>query len=305
MRKVSIEGGAICLNNRPYYMRLVLDQGYYPGGGLTAPTDDDLKRDITLAKQMGFNGARKHQKVEDPRWLYWCDKIGFLTWEEMANAYDYSNEYVSRIVTEWLSIVERDYNHPCIVAWVPLNESWGVPNIHTDPAQQSHATAMYHLTKSLDQTRLSISNDGWEHTCSDICSIHDYDPDGHSLELRYSTKETVLRFMPAQRNLYADGSAYSGEPIMVTEFGGIAFNLEAQGWGYSSAHDASDFLKRLDSVVHALKQSRVVQGYCYTQLTDVEQETNGLLTATRLPKADLAAIREIIVGPNQDDKRLS
>ncbi|MGI8909918.1 MAG: glycoside hydrolase family 2 protein, partial [Rubrobacteraceae bacterium] len=167
MRKVETKDGKVFLNRRPYYQRLVLDQGYWPGGVLTAPADDDLKRDIELAKEMGFNGARKHQKVEDPRWLYWADRLGFLVWGEMANAYQYSPDYVRRITSEWQEAVRRDYNHPCVVAWVPINESWGVPDLATDPAQREHLLALYHLTRSLDSTRPVVSNDGWEHARTD------------------------------------------------------------------------------------------------------------------------------------------
>ncbi|MDQ3377196.1 MAG: glycoside hydrolase family 2, partial [Actinomycetota bacterium] len=127
VRKIETRDGEVFLNNRPYYQRLVLDQGYFPDGILTAPADEDLRRDIELAKEMGFNGARKHQKVEDPRWLYWADTLGFLVWGEMANAYQYSDDSVRRITAEWQEAVRRDYNHPSIVAWVPMNESWGVP----------------------------------------------------------------------------------------------------------------------------------------------------------------------------------
>ncbi len=160
MRKISVEAGKIMLNNRVYFMRLVLDQGYFPDGNLTAPSDEALKRDIELAKEMGFNGARKHQKIEDPRFLYWADRLGYLVWGEMANAYNYSEDYVRRITSEWQEAIERDYNHPSLVVWVPLNESWGVSNILVDKRQQQHALAMYHLTKSLDDTRLVVSNDG-------------------------------------------------------------------------------------------------------------------------------------------------
>ena len=133
MRKIEVKDGKVFLNDRPLYQRLVLDQGYFPEGILTAPTDEDLRRDVELAKEMGFNGARKHQKVEDPRWLYWADTLGFLVWGEMANAYQYSPDYVRRMTAEWQEAVARDYDHPCIVAWVPMNESWGVPNLASDP----------------------------------------------------------------------------------------------------------------------------------------------------------------------------
>ncbi len=141
MRKIEVKDGKVLLNDRPLYQRLVLDQGYFPEGILTAPTDEDLRRDIELAKEMGFNGARKHQKVEDPRWLFWADTLGFLVWGEMANAYQYSPGYVRRMTAEWQEAVMRDYNHPCIVAWVPMNESWGVPNLASRPRRRPNTSS--------------------------------------------------------------------------------------------------------------------------------------------------------------------
>jgi len=292
VRKIEARDGEVFLNNRPYYQRLVLDQGYFPGGILTAPTDDDLRRDVELTKRMGFNGARKHQKVEDPRWLYWADTLGLLVWGEMANAYQYSEEYVRRITAEWQEAVRRDHNHPSIVAWVPMNESWGVPNLGTDPAQREHLLALYHLTRSLDGTRPVVSNDGWEHALTDLCNIHDY-RDAAALARTYATVESSVAAEPAGRRIYAPGHAYRGEPILVTEFGGIAFAGEERGWGYSTVANPEDFLKRYAAMIEALLACDPVRGFCYTQLTDVEQEVNGLLTYDRKPKADLERIREI------------
>jgi beta-galactosidase/beta-glucuronidase len=291
MRKIEVKNGKILLNDRPLYQRLVLDQGYFPEGILTAPTDEDLRRDVELAKEMGFDGARKHQKVEDPRWLFWADTLGFLVWGEMANAYQYSPGYVRRITAEWQEAVMRDYNHPCIVAWVPMNESWGVPNLASDRSQTEHLLALYHLTRSLDPTRPVVSNDGWEHAITDLCNIHDY-RDAEALARSYATPESAVAAEPANRPLYVPGYAYRGEPILVTEFGGIAFSGEEEGWGYSTVADADEFLERYEALISALLRSEPVQGFCYTQLTDVEQEVNGLLTYDRRPKADLARIRE-------------
>jgi beta-galactosidase/beta-glucuronidase len=290
MRKIEARGGKVLLNNRPCYQRLVLDQGYFPGGLLTAPADDDLRRDIELAREMGFNGARKHQKVEDPRWLYWADRLGFLVWGEMANAYQYSPDYVRRISSEWQEAVRRDYNHPCIVAWVPMNESWGVPELTSDPAQVDHLLTLYHLTRSLDRTRLVVSNDGWEHALTDLCTIHDYGS-ADDLSSRYATPESSVSARPAKRPIYAPGHGYRGEPILISEFGGIAFSDE-EGWGYSSVANAEEFLERYRALITALLQNEAVEGFCYTQLTDVEQEINGLLTYEREPKVALARIRE-------------
>lgn len=296
MRKIAAENGVIYFNNKPYKQRLVLDQGYFPQGGLTAPTDEDIKNDICLAKKMGFNGARKHQKIEDPRWLYWCDHLGYLVWEEMSNAYTYTNAYAEKIMKEWVDIINRDYNHPSIVVWMPINESWGVPNINLDKFQQNHVRAMYYLTKSLDDTRLVQSNDGWEHISSDICTIHDYESDKDVLTERYSDIRNILDFMPAGRNLYAGNFTFTGEPIMVTEFGGIAYEQNEKGWGYSSASTKEDFIERLKAVFIPLQSSKNISGFCYTQLTDVEQEMNGLLTYDRSEKIPIDVIRKVVEG---------
>jgi len=304
MRKIEVRDGQVYLNDRPYYQRLVLDQGYFPGGLLTAPTDDDLRRDIELAKEMGFNGARKHQKVEDPRWLYWADTLGFLVWGEMANAYQYSPDYASRITAEWQEAVRRDYNHPCIVVWVPMNESWAVPELATDPRQIEHLLAMYHLTRSLDPSRPVVSNDGWEHALTDLCTIHDY-RSADALGRFYETVESAIA-KPERRPVYALGYGYRGEPVLVTEFGGIAFRgVDPGSWGYRTVSNAEELLERYEALITALIRSEVVRGFCYTQLTDVEQEINGLLTYDRKPKADLARIREITImkGPGSNDGR--
>jgi beta-galactosidase/beta-glucuronidase len=300
MRKVEVRDGRVFLNNRPLFQRLVLDQGYFPGGLLTAPSDDDLRRDIELAKEMGFNGARKHQKVEDPRWLYWADRLGFLVWGEMANAYEYSRDYVRRITAEWQEVIRRDHNHPSIVAWVPMNESWGVPKLLSDPAQTEHLLAMYHLTRSLDGTRPVISNDGWEHAKTDILAIHDY-RDAKALSESYATPESAVAAEPSKRPIYVPGHGHRGEPILITEFGGIAFAGDEGGWGYSTVSDSGAFLERYESLVSALLENDTVQGFCYTQLTDVEQEINGLLTFERKPKTDVARIKEITArdAPNR------
>lgn len=294
MRKISVENGRVLLNNQPYYMKLVLDQGYNPKGILTFPSDDDIRRDVELTKAMGFNGARKHQKVEEPRYLYWADRLGLLVWGEMANCYDYSDASVARITAEWQEAVLRDYNHPCIVVWVPINESWGVPALFSDPRQPHHLAALYYLTKSLDATRLVVSNDGWEHARTDLLTIHDYEGKKAVLTERYATLESILNAKPATRLLYAPGYSYRHEPILVTEFGGIGYKKGVQeGWGYTTARDDDDFAKRYEAVVSAMYESPLIQGYCYTQLTDVEQEINGLLTYDRQPKIDLGIIKRI------------
>jgi hypothetical protein len=260
---------------------------------LTAPTDDDLKRDIELTKEMGFNGARKHQKIEDPRYLYWADRLGLLVWGEMANCGKYSRDSARRMTSEWIEAVERDYNHPSLVVWVPINEGWGVPNILTNTAQQAHANALYYLIKSLDSTRPVISNDGWEHTISDLCTIHDY-RDADRMRKSYVSVEDALEAWPTERSIFAKGYEYRGEPLLVSEYGGIAYRPnQEKGWGYAEAATPEQLVEGYRRMTLALKASPVLQGFCYTQLTDVEQEVNGLLTYDRKAKCDLSAIRSI------------
>jgi beta-galactosidase/beta-glucuronidase len=292
MRSIEAKDGKVLLNGRPYFQRLVLDQGYFPGGILTAPSDDDLRRDIELAKELGFNGARKHQKVEDPRWLYWADRLGFLVWGEMANAYAYSRDYVSRITSEWQEAIRRDHNHPCIVAWVPMNESWAVPQLETDPRQRAHLRALYHLTRSLDVSRLVVSNDGWQHADTDLLTLHDYRT-GDVVAVNYRTPAEAVAAESASMPAFVPGSSYAGQPILLTECGGIAFAVDGGGWGYTTAEEPEEFLSSYRQLVEAIVGTPAMQGFCYTQLTDVEQEINGLLTFERVPKVDLDRLKEI------------
>lgn len=299
MRKVSIENGKFMLNNREYYQKLVLDQGYWEASLLTAPTDEDYIRDIEMTKAMGFNGVRKHQKVEDPRYLYHADRLGLLVWGEFGAAYVYSREYAHRMYAEWMEAVERDYNHPCIVAWTPLNESWGVPQIKVDKFQQAHCNALIYMTKSLDLSRPVIDNDGWEHIGGDLLTIHDYASSGEVLKKHFGSMDAILALTPAGRSLYADGCGYQGQPILVTEFGGVKYAPEselARSWGYCVETDPGAYGRKLAELFRALQESPLVQGYCYTQLTDVENEENGLLTYGREIKIPLETIRKINEG---------
>lgn len=296
-RKISIVNGKVMLNNRPYYMKMVLDQGYWRKSLLTAPTDEDFVSDITACKAMGFNGARKHQKVEDPRYLYWADKLGFLVWGESDSAYVYSRKYAEKAVKLWMDIVKRDYNHPCIIAWVPLNESWGVQEIMHNQDQQMHSLCLYYLIKSIDQTRLVISNDGWNHTKSDLLTIHDYESSYEVLTDRYETLAKILECTPSQRTLIAQGYEYQNQPVIVSEMGGISFSKhDAIGWGYSNAQNDEDYLERYNKVITSMLKSPNIQGFVYTQLCDVEQEINGLLTYDREFKVQPELIRAINEG---------
>ena len=301
LRKVHIEAGMVHLNNRACYHKMVLDQGYWPGGLLTAPSDDDFKKDIELCKAMGFNGARKHQKTEDPRFFYWADKLGFLVWGEIASAPVFTMEAVQNLTGEFMEEVARDYNHPSIVSWVPFNESWGVPEIAFDKMQQAFSVGLVNIIKAMDGTRLVVSNDGWEQTVGDICAIHNYGHGGPEEHYKYeifkaeiADEAALLRSRHAGRPVYAQGFKHLDQPIMLTEVGGIAYKPDGQaGWGYTSANSEEGFLADYARVIEAIYASTAVAGFCYTQVTDVEQEVNGLLSYDRKPKCDLDKIRQI------------
>lgn len=305
MRTAGIANGRFLLNGRPYYLRLVLEQGYWPETLLAAPSNAALRQEVELIKALGFNGVRIHQKVEDPRFLYWCDRLGLLVWGEMANAYVFSNTAMERLTREWLDVLRRDANHPCIVTWVPLNESWGVPNLDRDPAQRDFVRALYHLTKALDPTRPVIGNDGWEHLASDVCGVHDYALDGQTLRERYGTLEavehTLHSIQPHYRTITFPDYHRSGEPIMLTEFGGISYSPSAgERWfGYGTVADEATYVAKYAELLDAILDSPAIAGFCYTQLTDTEQETNGLLRADRTPKLDPAKVRQITARPSK------
>ena len=299
-REVGVEGNRVTVNRRPIYLKLVLDQGYWPDGVLTPPSDEAIQYDIRLSKEMGFNGARKHQKVEDPRFLYWADKMGFLVSGEMANAYLFDEQYVGRFTREWIEAVERDYNHPSIVIWAPLNESWGTPNPR-DPRQANHLKALYTLTRSLDATRLVIDNEGWEHTdMTDLFAIHDYARSGDLLFAKYQDVGKPGAGVPDNaRAALIPGYRYNGTPVYLSEFGGIAFippghDVPKEAWGYSGVEKTREAaLARLRGLYEAIGRIPAFAGLCYTQLTDVEQEVNGLLTYDRKPKFDVKEIKAI------------
>ncbi|MGH3365582.1 MAG: glycoside hydrolase family 2 TIM barrel-domain containing protein, partial [Nocardioidaceae bacterium] len=308
-RTASVQDGRFLLNGRSYYLRGVLAQGYWPESHLAAPDENALRREVELIKELGFNVVRVHQKVEDPRFLYWCDRLGLLVWGEMANAYSFDAEAVERLAREWLEVVRRDRSHPCVVTWVPMNESWGIEHVTTDPAQRAYATGLYHLTKALDPTRPVLSNDGWEHPESDIWTIHDYASKGSRLRERYGdpkrTRQLLCEGRPARRRVVLEGAAERGQPVMLTEFGGVRFDPagEAEGWGYSSVTTPEDLAERLAELFGAVLDSGTLAGFCYTQLTDTEQEQNGLLTAAREPKLPPAEVRRIVRGRARKKKR--
>lgn len=297
LRKIEVKGSRVMLNNDVLFQRLILDQGYWPDGLLTAPSDDALRRDVELTLAMGYNGARKHQKFEDPRYLYWADKLGLLVWGELPSAYWLRDSEKRSMMRDMAEAIRRDYNHPCLITWVPLNESWGVPNIQTDKQAQRLADALYALIHSLDGTRVVSGNDGWEQASTDLLTIHDYTAWPEQLSPQYANAETIARGNPGcPRMLTAEGYDHLGKPMLLTEYGGIAMAKDSSGgnWGYNGAEsDEAAFLKRFEAITQAFKHMPGFAGYCYTQLTDVFQEVNGLLDMHRRPKADLNEIRRI------------
>jgi beta-galactosidase/beta-glucuronidase len=302
LRSVATLRDRFMLNGRPYVLRMVLDQGYWPDTLLAAPSDEALKRDVELAKAMGFNGVRKHQKIEDPRYLYWADRLGLLVWEEMPSAYRFARTAIKRTVREWAEALDRDYSHPCIIVWVPFNESWGVPELTSQGIQRHAVEALYHLTKTLDSTRPVIGNDGWESSATDIIGIHDYDCNIEHMRQRYGSEiepaQLFDRRRPGGRVLTLDGFPHRGQPIMLTEFGGIAYQTRQKAepgvkqiWGYSRASDAEEFARMYEQLLDAVIHTALFSGFCYTQFADTFQEANGLLNADRTPKIPLERIK--------------
>ncbi|RED40470.1 glycoside hydrolase family 2 protein [Paenibacillus sp. VMFN-D1] len=296
MRKISIENGRVLLNNVPIYQRLILDQGYWTDSHLTPPSEEALIEDIDSMLAMGYNGVRKHMKIEDARFLYWCDVKGLLVWSEMAATFEFHDLAVEAFTKEWLEIVRQQYNHPSIITWVPFNESWGISSILRDSRQQKFTEGIYHLTKAIDPHRPVITNDGWEHTVSDILTLHDYVENGDGFMKRYSNLEAVLTCETTCNQwkfAFAEEYEYRGQPIMITEYGGIAFRSD-KGWGYGrQVATEEEFLSRFEGLTMAIKSVDSIVGYCYTQLTDVQQEMNGILNEDRTPKFPLEKIKQI------------
>ncbi|MRN53685.1 glycoside hydrolase family 2 protein [Paenibacillus monticola] len=296
LRKISIEQGKVLLNNTPLYQRLILDQGYWPESHLTPPSEEAIIEDIEAILAMGYNGVRKHMKIEDARFLYWCDVKGLLVWSEMAATFEFNDEAVETFMNEWTQVVRQQYNHPSIITWVPFNESWGIPQVFTHPQQQKFTEAVYHLTKALDPYRPVIVNDGWEHTVSDIITLHDYEEQGQVLFERYADSSRLLDgsfSFNTWKYAMAKGYEYRGQPVIVSEFGGIAFTSD-QGWGYGNQVASEEaFIERFRNITQAIKDTPYICGYCYTQITDVQQEVNGLLTEDRKPKIPFEVIKGI------------
>lgn len=297
MRKIEAKGGSIFLNNRLLYQRLILDQGYWKDSLMTPPDKAALKKDIQLTKMLGFNGARKHQKLEDPHYYYWADVLGLLVWCEMPSPYQFNDCEISSFLSEWQEVICEAYNHPCIITWVPFNESWGVRNVLNCSCQQSFIASAYYLTKAYDPTRPVSTNDGWETPEeTDIFCIHDYEGEADVIKERYRDMEKFCKTGIPNRQALTHLASYHGQPFFLSEYGGIALLSDALGdsWGYNdAAGTAEEYTQRILSLTSAIRSLPDCCGYCYTQLTDVMQEVNGLLTAEREPKVPIKALNAI------------
>jgi beta-galactosidase/beta-glucuronidase len=306
LRGIELRDGKILINGKPTYLKMVLDQGFWPEGLLTAPSDEALQADIGWTKMFGYNGARKHQKIEDPRWLYWCDRLGLLVWEEMPNAREWSSKAEDLLSAEWQDALRRDYNHPCIICWVPVNESMGFPGLSQEHAgQYAFIERMVRVTRRLDSTRPVIDNDGWEHTdITDICAIHDYTPTAERLSNRYEETLKSGELPPkvwVDKPLFARGSKYRGQPIILSEVGGfltIPTDIPPDKRDllyrfYASFEKPEELLEKYRDLIRGISALKFLAGFCYTQLTDIEQEINGLLTYDRRPKVAAESIAAI------------
>ena len=293
MRKIHLANGYFYLNNKPYFQRLVLDQGFYPDGIWTAPTDEALRRDIEMSKEVGFNGARLHQKVFEERYFYWADKLGYICWGEQASwGLDVNNEEAVRnFLTEWADEVVRDRNHPSIVTWTPLNETWGA----RDGVYVRFVNDLYEMTKAIDPTRPINDASGDAHVKTDIWSVHDYSREYERLVENHTFKDGA----PHYRNMGGKDylAEWEGQPYMIDEFGGLGWipkEERANSWGYGAQIETEDeFFQILEKEVDAIKACKGVVGFCYTQITDVEQEKNGVYYYDRRPKFDAAKWKAI------------
>ncbi|MGE5557222.1 MAG: glycoside hydrolase family 2 protein [Bacillota bacterium] len=294
LRSITWDGKAVSINGKPVFQRLVLDQGYYPDGIYTAPSDEALKNDILLAMGMGFNGARLHEKIFEPRYLYWADKLGFMAWGEYANwGLNITGPMgLERFLPEWLEALQRDCGHPCVIGWCPFNETWD--DRATGAKQDDEVLRLiYQVTKALDPTRPVIDTSGAFHVATDIFDVHDYEQDPEVFAERYgklASGEEIFTWMPHRQK-------YEGQPYMVSEYGGIWWNpgqKDEKSWGYGNRPQSeAEFLKRYEGLTRVLLANPKICGFCYTQLYDVEQEVNGLYTYDRKPKFDPAVIRAI------------
>lgn len=292
LRDVRLDGQKFLINGKSVFQRLVLDQGFYPDGIYTAPTEEAMIKDIQISLDVGFNGARLHEKIFEPRFLYHCDKMGYIVWGEYPNwGMDSSNPNILfSILPEWIEEIERDFNHPSIIGWCPFNETWDY-----DGRKQHDETlaAVYNTTKALDRTRPCIDTSGNFHVITDIFDVHDYEQDPKVFKEHYDKLMTEGELFDNHKKR----QEYTGGPTFVSEYGGIRWSVnegEQNAWGYGDApKNKYEFIERYKGLTDALLDNDQMFGFCYTQLYDVEQEQNGLYTYSRKPKFEASIFRAI------------
>ena len=292
LRDVRLDGQKFLINGKSVFQRLVLDQGFYPDGIYTAPTEEAMIKDIQISLDVGFNGARLHEKIFEPRFLYHCDKMGYIVWGEYPNwGMDSSNPNILfSILPEWIEEIERDFNHPSIIGWCPFNETWDY-----DGRKQHDETlaVVYNTTKALDRTRPCIDTSGNFHVITDIFDVHDYEQDPKVFKEHYDKLMTEGELFDNHKKR----QKYTGGPTFVSEYGGIRWSVnegEQNAWGYGDApKNKYEFIERYKGLTDALLDNDQMFGFCYTQLYDVEQEQNGLYTYSRKPKFETSIFRAI------------
>ncbi len=293
LRNIRLDGYKFLINGKSVFQRLVLDQGFYPEGVYTAPSDYDLVKDIELSVGAGFNGARLHQKVFEPRFLYHCDRMGYIVWGEYPNwGLDWSADgAVYGILPEWCEAVERDFNHPSIIGWCPFNETWDYEGRRQ---KNDLLRIVYNTTKLIDRTRPCIDTSGNYHVVTDIYDVHDYDQNPVSFKEHYDAlaEDGTLHDQVNGRGIRQN---YNGEPVFVSEYGGIKWSKDtSEGWGYGNAPKTEqEFIERYKGLTDAQLNNKCLFGFCYTQLYDVEQELNGLYTYDRVAKFDMSIFKAI------------
>ena len=286
LRNIRLDGYRFLLNSKSVFQRLVLDQGFYKDGIYTAPSEQDMINDIELSVSLGFNGARLHQKVFEPRFLYHCDRLGYIVWGEYANwGLDYSSEKsVAVFLEEWKEALERDFNHPSIIGWCPFNETW---DYHGRRQYDKLLSTVYDFTKTADPTRPCIDTSGNFHVKTDIYDVHDYSYDGDFFRKNYDRLVTEGVLYEHVLNDNPGRQKYAGQPVFVSEYGGIKWETDSsvRSWGYGTdVRTPEEFALRYCALTDALVENERMIGFCYTQLYDIEQEQNGLLTYERKKK---------------------
>lgn len=297
---VKKESKKIYINNEDTYLKLILDQGYFENT-ITSPTEEQIIKDINLLKEYGFNGMRKHEKIESPLYYYYLDLLGFYVWQECPSGHSYSFDLAKQVKKQIVRQIDDHISHPSIIAYVIFNESWGIQGIERSKEIQQVTVDLYNIVKEKVDDRFVISNDGWEHTKSDLITFHNYA--SYKEDLKESIDEGMNQILSGNngycikngRKFYVDGFKVEDNPILITEFGGIAFSSSNENWGYGNkVKNKEEFLERFKSQLEYIKERSEIRGWCYTQTTDVEIEVNGLFYFDRTPKFDVSDIKPLI-----------